>query len=270
MQATTLGGKGPSGARTRRDRLPEPGTRQPAKIVIVDDHPIIRAAIGSILGGSGDWRVVGEAGAAREALVLVDTHQPDLVLLDLVLPGMDGVIATREIRRRSPGTRILIFTGHEQIADIRDAFRAGASGYVVKADVDGLVPAVSAALRGERYLSPVVASRYAATEPGPEAGPGAAADASRDVLASLSEREREVFRLAADCLTTQEIARELCISRKTVDTHLYRIHRKLGLRNAAELVRFATGLGLSPTGRTRERGAQPPVREQAGGSRTQT
>jgi RNA polymerase sigma factor (sigma-70 family) len=221
------------------------------RILIVDDHPLIRAGIRSLLGRVPHWTIVGEAATAREALVLLDAREPDAVVLDIALPGMDGVIATREIRRRAPATRVLILTAHGELADVRDALAAGASGYVLKSEADALIAALTAISRGERYLSPAVATSLEVAEQAP--------DQTRDLLAALSEREREIFRLAAECLTTQEIAHELCISRKTVDTHLYRIHRKLGLRNSAELVRLAVSLGLFHTGRTRELGLGTPL-----------
>src|SRR4029079_8475154 len=192
-----------------------------------------------------EFCVVGEAGNARDAFVAIDTHHPDVVLMDIALPGMDGVIATREIRRRTPRTRVLIFSVHDQIGDVLDALDAGASGYALKTEgTDALVAALRCVLRNDRYVAPSLTPRLAISE---SRGPKRA-----DTWSILSVREREVFRLAADCLLTREIARELCISRKTVDTHLYRIHRKLGLRTSAELVRRACNLGLIHRGGARE------------------
>jgi RNA polymerase sigma factor (sigma-70 family) len=228
------------------------------KILVVDDHALFRVGVRHILSTAPECRIVGEATTARAALALVDTERPDVVLLDIALPGMDGVVATREIRRRAPATKILIMSAHDQTHDVLDALNAGATGYALKSEgPEALVRALRLVSRGERYLAPVVASRLSAYE--------TSRRRAEDVLAVLSEREREVFRLAAECLITREIARELCISRKTVDTHLYRIHRKLGLRTAAELVRLAASLGMVHAGRNREspvdpEGAdQPPV-----------
>jgi DNA-binding NarL/FixJ family response regulator len=209
------------------------------RVLIVDDHPLLRAGVRSILGSLPGCEVIGEAGTAREALAIVDAERPDSVVMDIALPGMDGVIATREIKRRAPDTLILIFSVHHQISDVLDAFAAGASGYLLKSNGEALPEALTTIAQGERYVASEVALHLASP-------PGA-----RGALDTLSEREREVFRLATECLTTREIARELCISRKTVDTHLYRIHRKLGVRNSAELVRLATRLGLHHGGRTR-------------------
>jgi len=156
--------------------------------------------------------------------------------MDIALPGMHGIVATREILRRVPHARVIVLSAHKHAHDVADAIDAGAVGYVLKADSpDTLVAALEHAVRGTRYVAPVLSGVVAAA---------AASGAVRDVLAVLSEREREIFRLAADCRTSPEIARELCLSRKTVDTHVNRINRKLRLRDRAELVRFAVGLGL--------------------------
>jgi DNA-binding NarL/FixJ family response regulator len=215
------------------------------KVLLVDDHPLLRAGIRQILTGTSEFLVVGEAGRARDAFVLIDAEEPDVVLMDVALPGMDGVIATREIRRRAARTRVLILTVHDQITDVLDALNAGATGYALKTDdTESLLDALRTVAKGERYLAPAIAARLESYE--------SRRRKASDVLSVLSVREREVFRLAAECLITREIAHELCISRKTVDTHLYRIHRKLGLRTSAELVRLASSLGLVHAGRTRE------------------
>ena len=215
------------------------------KVLLVDDHPLLRAGIRQILTATSEFLVVGEAGRARDAFVLIDAEEPDVVLMDVALPGMDGVIATREIRRRAARTRVLILTVHDQITDVLDALNAGATGYALKTDdTETLLEALRTVAKGDRYLAPAIAARLESYE--------SRRRKASDVLSVLSVREREVFRLAAECLITREIAHELCISRKTVDTHLYRIHRKLGLRTSAELVRLASSLGLVHAGRTRE------------------
>jgi DNA-binding NarL/FixJ family response regulator len=212
------------------------------RILVVDDHALFRFGLRRILGLEAGLQIVGEAGNARDALALLDAERPDLVLLDVALPGMDGVLATREIKRRAPHTLVLMVTVHDQLADVLDALSAGASGYALKTGApDDLVKAVHAVARGERYLAPDLAARLEAFE-----GRRQRADGE---LAVLTEREREVFRLAAECLPTREIARELCIARKTVDAHLRRIHTKLGLRSSAELVRPAANLGMVHAGR---------------------
>ena len=166
--------------------------------------------------------------------------------MDVALPGMDGVIATREIRRRTPRTRVLIFSVHDQIGDVLDALDAGRVRIRAQDRRDGRAGRGASLRAAQRALrrALALAPRSPATNRG--------GTKPADTLSILSVREREVFRLAADCLLTREIARELCISRKTVDTHLYRIHRKLGLRTSAELVRLACNLGLIHRGGARE------------------
>jgi DNA-binding NarL/FixJ family response regulator len=209
----------------------------PTTVLVVDDHALVRLGIRELLSTAPEFRIVGEESTARGAFALVDARRPDIVLMDLGLPGMDGVVATREIKRRASRTRVLILTVHDHIQDVLDALEAGAAGYVHKSDdAEALLGALRAVARGERYLSPPIADKLAAYE--------SRGVKSADMLAVLSGREREVFRLAARCLLAREIAHELCISRKTVDTHLSRIHLKLGVRSSAELVRLAARLGM--------------------------
>jgi two-component system response regulator NreC len=208
------------------------------RVAIVDDHALFRSGVRAALLATDEWEVVGEAGSAREALEVVVRNRPDIVLMDMALRGADGVIATREITRRSSKVRVLILSLYDQVADVLDALNAGASGYALKSEpVHTLHTALRTVARGHRYLAAAVASRLAAYE--------SRRCQSGDVLGVLSERERQVFRLAAECLLTREIAHELCISPKTVTTHLYRIHHKLALRNTTELVRLAAALGLA-------------------------
>jgi DNA-binding NarL/FixJ family response regulator len=213
------------------------------KVVLVEDHALFRMGVRQILATAPGYELVGEASTARAAFKVIEAVEPDVVLMDIALPGMDGVVATREIRRRAPSVRVLIMSAHDQVHDVLDAMNAGAAGYALKSDgPEALVQALKQVARGERYVAPAVAARLSTYE--------ARRRRATDVLGVLSEREREVFRLAADCRIAREIARELCIARKTVDTHLNRINRKLGLRNLAELVRLGASLGLVHSART--------------------
>ena len=213
------------------------------RVFLVEDHPFFRVGVRVLLGTAPGYEVVGEASSAREAFKVIERVRPDLVLMDVSLPGMDGVVATREILRRVPEVKVLIFSAHEDVRDVVDALAAGAIGYALKSESpDALLLALARVSRGEPYVAPELAERMAK-----ESSQGAR---SSDVLDVLSEREREVFRLAADCRMPQEIAGELCIARKTVDTHLNRINRKLGLRNRSDLVRMAARLGLVHAVRT--------------------
>jgi NarL family two-component system response regulator LiaR len=213
------------------------------KIVVVDDHDLLRAGVRDFLASLPDYRLVGEAPSARIGLQIVESEKPHIVLMDIAMPGMDGIVATREIHRRVPTARVIMLTAHLQLHDVRDAFNAGVVGYVLKSDPpETLKQALENASRGASFVSPSVAASLASAD---------ARRSSDDVLDVLSEREREIFRLAADCRTSPEIARALCLARKTVDTHLNRINRKLGLRDRAELVRLAAGIGLVHSIRTR-------------------
>ena len=220
------------------------------KIILVDDHALFRVGARLVLESTPGFEIAGEASTARRGLELVDTARPDIVLMDIALPGMDGVLATREIRRRVPHARVLIVTAHDQVNEVFDAFEAGASGYALKSDgPETLVEAIRTVSRGQRYVAPTLVGSLAILEEQRRK--------SNDVLTVLSEREREIFRLAAQCVPARDMASELCIARKTVDSHLYRINGKLGLRNLAELVRLAATLGMLPAARTQPTPATP-------------
>jgi DNA-binding NarL/FixJ family response regulator len=200
-------------------------------ILVVDDEPIFRAGLRGVLEDAG-FRVVGEAGTARAALALLD-KEPDLVIMDLVLPGMDGIAATREVRRRLKRGKVVVLTSRRDVRDALEAMAAGASGYLVKSESPAtLAEAVRRVAAGETYVSDELAQTVgqAAKEP---------SEAPTDVLALLSKREREIFHLLVSGLGNQQIARELCISMKTLGTHRHRIYDKLGCHSIAALIRFA-------------------------------
>jgi DNA-binding NarL/FixJ family response regulator len=205
------------------------------RVYILDDEPVVRAGLRQALAGDPEIVVVGEASSAREAFRDAELLRPDLMIIDLVLPGMDGVAATREVKRRMPKLGVVIFTIHDRPRDLHDVFAAGASGFVVKTDpVDVLRAALRAAAAGGRYVSPTLA----------RAAERRADEERADALQGLSIREREIFQLIASGRSIGETAREYCISRKTVETHVYRVYRKLGCHNVGDLVRFAAEHGL--------------------------
>lgn len=216
------------------------------KIVIVDDHPLVRSGIAVALRACEAVEVVGEAEDARAAYLLVDSLAPDLVVLDLMLPAEDGITAAREIRRRRAETRILLLSGYVRPDLAAYAIEAGADGVVLKSQpADDLRAAVQRVLSGGRYLAPeldadAVDQLLAQRARGEAAAP----------LDVLSARERDVFTLQARGLSAKEIARKLFISEKTVQTHRARIFRKLNVHSGIELVRFAAEHGLLPNAPT--------------------
>jgi DNA-binding NarL/FixJ family response regulator len=212
------------------------------RLAVVDDHSLFRIGIRATVSARSGVEIVGEASTAQEALKLAETVRPDVFLMDIGLAEMDGVRATREIKRRCPDSQVLIVTAHADINNVLDALDAGASGFLLKTEPpEAVLEALMRIEAGERYLSPGIGDIIHDLVGRPSA--------PTEVTDVLSRREREVFRLAARCLNVKEIATELDIARKTVHTHLHRITHKLGLRNLAELVRLAANLGMALDGR---------------------
>jgi DNA-binding NarL/FixJ family response regulator len=206
------------------------------RVLIVDDHAVVRSGLKLLLEAEADITVVGEAGSADEGVRAARLEKPDVVLLDVVMPGRSGIEATPELRKAAPTARVLVLSMQDDPSYVREAFAAGASGYVLKeaADVE-LVQAVREVAGGARYVHPALGARLAAAEV--DAASRAAAD-------PLSDREREVLRLLALGHTNQEIAKMLFISVRTAETHRAHIMQKLGLQTRAELVRYALANGL--------------------------
>ena len=206
------------------------------RVVIVDDHAVVRSGLRLLLEAEDDIHVEDEGGSADEAVRLARLYKPDIVLLDVTMPGRSGLDAAEEIRKAAPEAQILVLSMHDDPSYVREAFAAGASGYLLKeaADAD-LVQAVREVAAGSRYVHPALGARLAAAEA--EAAALAAAD-------PLSEREREVLRLLALGHTNQEIAKMLYISVRTAETHRAHIMQKLRLSTRAELVRYALQHGL--------------------------
>jgi DNA-binding NarL/FixJ family response regulator len=200
-------------------------------VALVDDHLMFREAMRHLLREQG-FDLVAEASDARSSFPLIDATKPAVVLLDLRLPGMDGVTATRELQQRAPGSKVMILSAYAGQSDVDEAWAAGVHGYMTKMqDADGLKSGIRAVAAGERYLAPGLKPSETTTE---RTGP----------IRVLSPRERDVFRLLVRGMTTREMAAELRISSKTVDTHRERIMKKLGLHSAVELVRFAASHNL--------------------------
>ena len=210
------------------------------RVLITDDHALVRSGLRALLAGERDIDVVGEAGDGVDVIAPCRRLAPDVVLMDLTMPGRGGVAATEEIRRTSPNTKVLVLTMHEDECYARQALLAGASGYVLKKAVaTELLTAIRAVHRGQRHVAASLAPALAAPDP--------VADRRRareGVSETLSPREREVVSLLALGHTNAEVAARLHISEKTVETHRMHILEKLDLHTRADLVRFAIEYGL--------------------------
>ena len=206
----------------------------PVRVLVVDDHPVVRAGLAGLLAIESDLVVVGEAADGVEALRLVHETGPDVVLMDLRMPGLDGVAATERLRREHPEVRVLVLTTYESDGDILRAVEAGATGYLLKdTPRDQLVAGVRAAARGETVLAPSVARRLVSQVRG---GP-----AER-----LTPRELEVLAGVARGLSNAGIGRGLFIGEATVKTHLLRVFAKLGVDDRTRAVTVALERGLLP------------------------
>jgi len=215
-------------------------TAQPVRVLVVDDHAVVREGLRHVLGQADGFLVVGEAGTGGEALELAAAQQPDVVLLDLSMPGMSGLEVAAALHARWPEMRVLVLSMHEQDEYVLAAVRGGAQGYILKdAGPAELRAAIRAVHGGAGYFSPTVAGRLGAAVRGEVRG-----DAPAERLARLTPREREVLTLVADGLTNREIAARLGISPRTVESHRESLMKKLSLRSVAELTRFALQVGL--------------------------
>ena len=203
------------------------------RVLLVDDHTIVRQGLRRLLETDRDIEVVGETGDGAEATVLAAQLVPDVVVMDIALPGIDGIEATRTITGRHRGVKVLILTMNSDDVAIRRSLKAGARGYLLK-DSDELIRAVKQVARGQSFFSPV-AARLLSTQYVGEGG----GKEIEDNLHLLTEREVQVLRLIADGKTNKDIAVELTVSVNTVETHRKHIMEKLDLHNTAEIVRFA-------------------------------
>lgn len=206
---------------------------QPIRVLLADDHTILRQGVRMLLERESDLKVVGEASDGQQAVALFQALRPDVVVMDISMPVMSGLIATRQIRQQAPGARVLILTMHDSDAYVFDMLDAGACGYVLKETAaEQLVDAVHSVVQGDSVIYPSVALRLR---------PGA-----RDVplRGRLTEREVEVVQLVAEGLTNQQIAARLNVSPKTVQAHRNHIMEKLDLHDRVDLVKYALRQGL--------------------------
>ncbi|MCC6585945.1 MAG: response regulator transcription factor [Bryobacterales bacterium] len=205
------------------------------RILLADDHKLVRQGFKLILESQPDMEVVGEAGNGREALESVKALRPDLIVMDVTMPDLNGIEATRRIRESSPGVRVLGLSVHRDGVYVREMIRAGAEGYLLKDAADTeLLAAIRAVAEGNSYLSPEVAGAVLKDYRKHAANP----------IDMLSAREREILQMIAEGKTNKEVATSLNLSVYTVDGHRTRIMEKLGLHSVGELVRFAVRNGL--------------------------
>jgi DNA-binding NarL/FixJ family response regulator len=210
------------------------------RIIIAEDHTILRAGLRSLLSARSDIEIVGEAGDGREAVRIVDKHVPDLLLIDLSMPKLNGMEAIKEIKSRHPGVKIIVLTVHKSEEYITASLIAGANGYILKdASQNELILALEYVMAGKTFLSPSISDKvvdlYLQNRNEGE---------TISVMGNLTAREREVLKLIAEGNTNKKIADHLCISMKTVEKHRANLMHKLDLRNTAALTAYAIDKGL--------------------------
>jgi DNA-binding NarL/FixJ family response regulator len=220
--------------------MPNEMGERPIRVLIADDHALVRQGLRALLSAKPDFEVVGEACDGREAIQMTGQFGPDLVLMDLSMPGLSGIEAIREARKRYPATKFIALTVHKSAEYARATLEAGASGYVLKDAFEAeLTAAMRSVMAGHTYLTPAITqqvlSAYSTSGP---LGTGSS------LLNTLTSRERQVLKLIAEGRTNREIGEHLYLSVKTVEKHRASLTRKLGLRGASALTLFALDEGL--------------------------
>jgi len=208
------------------------------RVMIVDDHAIVRAGLRALLFEEAPFDLVGEAAGGYEALELVEKTKPDVLILDLSMPDLDGISVTRKIKPQFPGLKILILTLHEEEALLKEAIKAGAAGYILKRAAEAeLISAIRVILRGDLYIDPTMVRGLLEESRHPQIN-------QNNPTESLTRRETEILRLIVEGFTNRQIGQELNISIRTVEGHRANISDKLGLHSRVELVRYARQHGL--------------------------
>lgn len=209
-------------------------------ILLADDHRLVREGLRKLIEEREDLRVVAEATTGQEAIELCEKLQPDLALMDISMPGLSGIDATRRICKSTRGTKVLILSMHDNQGYVEEVLRSGASGYVLKdSAASDLLQAIDAVRGGDSFLSPTVTQQVVDALARPADRPVAAAS-------QLTEREREVLTLIAEGLSSKEIAQKLGVSLKTIESHRANLMDKLDIHKVSGLVRFAIRAGLVP------------------------
>lgn len=209
-------------------------------IFLADDHTIVREGLAKVLEGEPDFQVVGQAENGREAITRVEQLRPDIVIMDIAMPMLNGIEATRHIKKVSPKTRVIILSMHSHDRYISELFSLGASGYLLKNSTGtDVIKAIRAALDGDTYLSPsisrkVIEDYVSLRQKSPR----------EDLYSRLSNREREVLQMIAEGHSTRQISQILCVSPSTVKTHRSKIMEKLEIDNISQLVQYAIHLGI--------------------------
>jgi DNA-binding NarL/FixJ family response regulator len=218
-------------------------TATPIRVVLADDHALVREGLRHVLHDEPGFDVVGEAANGDDAITLARRHRPDVLLLDISMPGQTGLAVTEVVRRELPTTRVLLLSMYDHLEYVREGIRLGAHGYLLKDSAGAeLRIAVRAVHAGGTYLSPAIAQALTGTGDGE--GAEAAPAAVSDPLAILTARERDVLQGVARGLTNKAIAAELGIGRRTVEAHRENLMRKLDIRTVAGLTRLALECGL--------------------------
>jgi DNA-binding NarL/FixJ family response regulator len=210
-------------------------------ILLADDHPLVRRGIRNLLEAEAGFSVVGEAEDGVQVVQLVEKLRPDILVVDLMMPNLNGLEVLKQVSHRSPATRMIVLSMHSAEPYVLEAFRSGAIGYVLKDSApDELISAIHRALLGVQYLSPKLPERLV------NAIGNSKGQAEQDPYDALTDREREVFQMAAEGKTASEIAKILSISPRTAELHRSRMMGKLGIHSQTELVRYAVKRGILP------------------------
>jgi DNA-binding NarL/FixJ family response regulator len=209
-------------------------------LILADDHPIVRQGLRHLLEGEPEFRIVGEAGDGIEALQLVERFKPNILVVDMMMPGLNGLEVLRQIKKISPSTRTIILSMQSADAYVIEALKNGAAGYVLKETGPGeLVNAVREVVQGNQFLSAKISERFQASGQNIK-------DTPSEAYETLTAREREILQMTVEGRTSVEVGEKLMISPRTVEVHRRNLATKLGIKNHTDLIRFAIKRGILP------------------------